>query len=95
VGYGDIGPETAAGRIIAVAVMLTGIAYVAILTAAIAQQFLAVVLGDERQQEADIMLQLDAPMPGSLASRLGSIGNSRCHCEGTSDGASNIRSCKA
>jgi voltage-gated potassium channel len=60
VGYGDIGPETEAGRIIAITVMLTGIAYVAILTAAIAQQFLAVVVGDERKQEVELAIRLDA-----------------------------------
>jgi voltage-gated potassium channel len=60
VGYGDIGPQTEAGRVIAVTLMLTGIAYVAILTAAIAQQFLAVIVGDEREVEADLAGRLDA-----------------------------------
>jgi voltage-gated potassium channel len=42
VGYGDISPETTAGRIIAIAVMLVGIGFIAVLTGAVAQQFLAV-----------------------------------------------------
>ncbi len=41
VGYGDPNPETAAGKTIAVVVMLTGIGFVALLTGAIAQRFLA------------------------------------------------------
>jgi voltage-gated potassium channel len=41
VGYGDIVPTTTAGRILAMALMLIGIAFVAILTGAIAQRFLS------------------------------------------------------
>jgi voltage-gated potassium channel len=61
VGYGDIGPETDAGRAIAIAVMLTGIAYVAILTAAIAQQFFAAVAAEPgiTEKEADVIARLD------------------------------------
>lgn len=40
VGYGDSVPETDAGRIIAIVVMLVGIGFVAILTAAAAERFL-------------------------------------------------------
>lgn len=40
VGYGDLSPHTAAGRLIAVALMLIGIGFVALLTGAIAQRFL-------------------------------------------------------
>jgi voltage-gated potassium channel len=45
VGYGDIGPQTTTGRVIAVTVMFVGISYVAIRTAAMAQQFLATIIG--------------------------------------------------
>jgi voltage-gated potassium channel Kch len=41
VGYGDVTPKTDTGRAIAVAVMLVGIGFVAILTGAIAQRFIA------------------------------------------------------
>ncbi|MBN1529433.1 MAG: voltage-gated potassium channel, partial [Thermoleophilaceae bacterium] len=41
VGYGDVTPVTDGGRIIAMAVMLTGIGFVAILTGAVAERFLA------------------------------------------------------
>jgi voltage-gated potassium channel len=42
VGYGDISPETTEGRLIAIAVMLVGIGFIAVLTGAVAQRFLAV-----------------------------------------------------
>jgi voltage-gated potassium channel len=42
VGYGDIVPKTDAGRVIGIAVMLGGIGFLAVLTAAIAQRFIAV-----------------------------------------------------
>jgi voltage-gated potassium channel len=41
VGYGDINPTTDTGRVIAIAVMLTGIGFVAIITGAVAERFLA------------------------------------------------------
>jgi voltage-gated potassium channel len=60
VGYGDYSPVTEGGRIIAAAVMLVGIGFVAFLTAAVAQRFIAqieepkpaweeAVLGDLRE----------------------------------------------
>jgi voltage-gated potassium channel len=39
VGYGDIGPESDSGRVLAMAIMLTGIGFVALLTAFIAERF--------------------------------------------------------
>lgn len=42
VGYGDIGPETDAGRAIAIVVMFVGIGFVALLTAAAADRFIRV-----------------------------------------------------
>ena len=42
VGYGDIVPKTDAGRVIDIIVMLGGIGFLAVLTAAIAQRFIAV-----------------------------------------------------
>ena len=41
VGYGDIGPKTHAGRVVAIAVMFVGIGFIALLTAAAAQHFIA------------------------------------------------------
>jgi voltage-gated potassium channel len=47
VGYGDIYPHTNAGRVIAMAVMLVGIGFIAILTAAIAERFVALHSAEE------------------------------------------------
>lgn len=41
VGYGDLSPHTTGGRIVAIALMLVGIGFVALLTGAIAQRFLS------------------------------------------------------
>lgn len=41
VGYGELAPDTDGGRMLAMAVMLVGIGFVAILTGAIAERFLA------------------------------------------------------
>jgi voltage-gated potassium channel len=49
VGYGDVAPARATGRLVAAAVMLEGIAFIAIVTAAITSTFVARA---SRQQEA-------------------------------------------
>ena len=41
VGYGDVTPRNVAGRVVAAAVMLEGIAFVAIVTAAVTSTFVA------------------------------------------------------
>lgn len=41
VGYGDLAPETDEGRALAIALMVVGIGFVALLTAALAQSFVA------------------------------------------------------
>jgi voltage-gated potassium channel len=71
VGYGDVTPKTSAGRIIAAAVMLVGIGFIAIVTGAIAQRFITteptVTKGDESisQAQAITHAKLD-----ELASRM-------------------------
>jgi len=50
VGYGDIAPTTSVGRMVAVGLMLVGVGFVAVLTAAVAAHFVEVdeaVLGAE------------------------------------------------
>ena len=47
VGYGDITPKTDVGRVLSVFVMLVGIGFVAFLTGAVAQKFIASELGSE------------------------------------------------
>jgi voltage-gated potassium channel len=46
VGYGDIHPRTSEGRVLAIAVMLAGIGFVALLTASIAERFIERELPD-------------------------------------------------
>lgn len=49
VGYGDITPTTVQGRIVAIVVMLFGIAFLSVLTATIASRFVKTERGDETQ----------------------------------------------
>jgi voltage-gated potassium channel len=50
VGYGDIMPHTVAGRMIAIVMMVSGIGFVALLTAAVAERFIR----DERGSDVSI-----------------------------------------
>lgn len=71
VGYGDLSPQTDAGRIIAIVVMLVGIGFIAILTAAAAERFLRV----QRQERAD--LQRVEQRLDQIVARLDSIERQR------------------
>ena len=69
VGYGDVTPQARAGRIIGAFVMLQGIAFLAILTAAITSTFVARVEHDRAKEEgAGEQERLD-----EIAERLGRI----------------------
>jgi len=52
VGYGDVTPEHTSGRIVAVVVMLWGIAFVAIVVAAITSTFVARAAGERDEVDA-------------------------------------------
>jgi voltage-gated potassium channel len=52
VGYGEIVPTTDAGRVIAMTVMLTGIGFVAVITGAFAERFLASSREVRREEHA-------------------------------------------
>jgi voltage-gated potassium channel len=58
VGYGDYTPATAAGKVIAVGVMLVGIGFVAFLTAAVAQRFVAQIEEPKPAWEAAVLAEL-------------------------------------
>lgn len=66
VGYGDVSPHTESGRVVAAVLMIVGTGFVALLTAAAAQRFLAQeiqsdverAVGDTELSEADILLEL-------------------------------------
>jgi voltage-gated potassium channel len=53
-GYGDLAPRTDAGRVIAIIIMLVGIGFIAILTAAAAGRFLR-----EQQAEATALANVE------------------------------------
>jgi voltage-gated potassium channel len=73
VGYGDVTPKNATGRIIAAFVMLEGIAFLAIITAAITSSFINRAQAEkertEIEDEATGMAHLDARFD-ELAERL-------------------------
>jgi voltage-gated potassium channel len=54
VGYGDKFPVTVFGRVIGMVVMLVGIGFIAVLTGAVAQRFLASQLGELVEAEEEI-----------------------------------------
>jgi voltage-gated potassium channel len=56
VGYGDIRPYTDLGRVIAIAVMLVGIGFIAILTAAMAERF---VVRDVQEEAAEVTQEVE------------------------------------
>ncbi|HEX2589442.1 MAG TPA: ion channel [Gaiellales bacterium] len=51
VGYGDVTPHTVAGRLIAIVMMVSGVAFVALLTAAVAERFI------RDEQAADMSIE--------------------------------------
>lgn len=60
VGYGDPVPTTTSTKLLAVAVMLVGIGFVAVLTGAIAQRFLAPDIEEEEASNSEILAELRA-----------------------------------
>jgi voltage-gated potassium channel len=58
VGYGDVYPTTGLGRVIAVGVMLVGIGFVAFLTAAVAQRFVAQIEEPKPEWEHAVLSDL-------------------------------------
>lgn len=60
VGYGDVFPETDSGRVLAIVLMIVGIGFVAVLTGAIAERFVAAQVRaevDEHAAEEDDVLR--------------------------------------
>jgi voltage-gated potassium channel len=54
VGYGDIYPESVGGRLIGMGLMFVGIAFLSLLTAAIASRFVK----EERSMEHDELMEM-------------------------------------
>ena len=79
VGYGDLYPTTTAGRPTAIIVMLVGIGFIAILTAAVAQRFVAASVTTEidtaeLETEYDIEA-VEAHVLGELRALQGRLGD--------------------
>jgi len=77
VGYGDTYPHTEAGRVIAVVVMLVGIGFVALLTAAAAERFMR---GREAEAQRGELQDRLKDIHGSLldiSARLAALENRR------------------
>jgi voltage-gated potassium channel len=66
VGYGDLYPETDAGRLLAIAVMLVGIRFVAILTAALAERFVAQEVAEAEEEVVGELEDTEAVMRREL-----------------------------
>jgi voltage-gated potassium channel len=76
VGYGDIVPKTDAGRLIAIAVMVIGVGYIAMLTAALAQVFLTGLVGKEAkavEKEAHYAEDVVVARLDALAAQVGRL----------------------
>ena len=76
VGYGDVTPKAVAGRIVAGIVMLEGIAFVAIVTAAVTSTFVTRATRQHDIAEADEDKKRDVQIESSLAEmsqRLGQV----------------------
>ena len=66
VGYGDFYPETTVGRMIAMGVMLVGIGFVAILTAALAERFLSQEVRAEAGEVEEEVAEAEAELLDEL-----------------------------
>lgn len=54
VGYGDLSPATVVGRLLAIALMLIGIGFFALVTGAVAQRFLATEVAEVEEAELEL-----------------------------------------
>jgi voltage-gated potassium channel len=60
VGYGGVYPTSVAGRIVAIIVMLAGVAFLAVLTATIASYFVKSERSDETSAIIDALARIEA-----------------------------------
>ena len=60
VGYGDVYPTTVAGRVVAIALMLVGVGFLAVLTATIASRFVKEDRGSETAAITESLARIEA-----------------------------------
>jgi voltage-gated potassium channel len=72
VGYGDMHPVTAAGQGVAVALMITGIGLLGVLTATVASYFVEQNSGREKQELSERLDRIENMLAHALASKGGS-----------------------
>ena len=70
VGYGDVYPRTDEGRFIAIVVMIVGIGFVAVLTAAIAQRFVAIQVGQQVEDAEEVLEATEEQVLAEIRERL-------------------------
>ena len=73
VGYGDIYPTTVTGRLVAIAVMLVGVGFLAVLTATIASYFVKADRGNDTATIAATLARIEADL-AALKTQLGTPG---------------------
>src|SRR5580765_6446518 len=69
VGYGDVYPRTVGGRIVAIVLMLTGIGFLAVLTATVSSRFVKEERSDETTAITDALARIEAEI-AALKTRL-------------------------
>jgi len=69
VGYGDLTPDTVAGQVIGIVVMLLGVGFLAVLTATVASHFVRVDDADSSAEILDTLKRLEADV-AELRARL-------------------------
>jgi voltage-gated potassium channel len=70
VGYGDIQVHTVPGRIVAIALMLLGIGFLAVLTATVASHFVKVDSSDDNREMLETLRRVEADL-AEVKARLG------------------------
>ena len=69
VGYGDVYPTTVGGRIVAIVLMLTGIGFLAVLTATVSSRFVKQERSEETTTITDALARIEADI-AALKARL-------------------------
>jgi voltage-gated potassium channel len=69
-GYGDLYPKTVASRVVAMLLMLVGIGFISVLTAAVASVFVKTDRQDEHARITEALARIEAEL-AEVKTRLG------------------------